>query len=56
MPNIKNIDNKELANSGIKSLQLLLKEFGYKLTISEVLDKETLQVLYAFQAHYCPEE
>ncbi len=56
MPNIKSIDNKELSNSGIKNLQLLLREFGYRLTISEVLDKETLQVLYAFQSHYCPEE
>jgi len=56
MPNIKSIDNKEIPNSGIKKLQLLLREFGYKLTISEVLDKETLQVLYAFQSHYCPEE
>ena len=56
MPNIKSIDNKELPNSGIKNLQLLLREFGYRLKISEVLDKETLQVLYAFQSHYCPEE
>ena len=56
MPNIKSIDNKEIPNSGIKKIQLLLREFGYKLTISEVLDKETLQVLYAFQSHYCPEE
>jgi len=56
MPNIKSIDNKELSNSGIKNLQLLLREFGYRLTISEVLDKETLQVLYAFQSHYCPAE
>ena len=56
MPNIKSIDNKELSSSGIKNLQLLLREFGYKLRISEVLDKETLQVLYAFQSHYCPAE
>ena len=56
MPNIKSIDNKEIPTSGIKKLQLLLREFGYKLTISEVLDKETLQVLYAFQSHYCPAE
>ena len=45
-----------MANKDIKSLQLLLIEFGYKLSVSEVLDKETLQVLYAFQSHYCPEE
>ena len=56
MPDIKGIDNKELSNSGIKKLQLLLREFGYKLAISEVLDKETLQILYAFQSHYCPVE
>jgi N-acetylmuramoyl-L-alanine amidase len=56
MPNLKSIDNKEISNSGIKNLQLLLREFGYKLRISEVLDKETLQVLYAFQSHYCPAE
>ena len=56
MPNIKGIDNKELSSSGIKKLQLALREFGYKLAISEVLDKETLQVLYAFQSHYCPAE
>ena len=56
MPDIKGIDNKELSNSGIKKLQLLLREFGYKLAISEVLDKETLQILYAFQSHYCPSE
>ena len=56
MPNFKSIDNKEITNKGIKDLQLLLKKFGYKLRISEVLDKETLQVLYAFQSHYCPAE
>ena len=56
MPDIKSIDNKELSNSRIKELQLLLREFGYKLAISEVLDKETLQILYAFQSHYCPAE
>ena len=56
MPNFKKINNRELANKDIKSLQLLLIEFGYKLSVSEVLDKETLQVLYAFQSHYCPEE
>ena len=56
MPLTKNVDNKELSNVGIKNLQLLLREFGYKLKISEVLDKETLQVLYAFQSHYCPKE
>ena len=56
MPNFTKINNRELANKDIKSLQLLLIEFGYKLSVSEVLDKETLQVLYAFQSHYCPEE
>jgi len=56
MPNIKIIDNKELVSSGIRNLQLLLREFGYKLAVSEVLDKETLQVLYAFQSHYCSAE
>ena len=56
MPNIKELNNKELSNTEIMKLQLLLREFGYKLTISEVLDKETLQVLYAFQSHYCPAE
>ena len=56
MPNIKEPNNKELSNTEIKKLQLLLREFGYKLTISEVLDKETLQVLFAFQSHYCPAE
>ena len=56
MPNTKSVDNKELSNIGIKNLQLLLREFGYKLKISKVLDKETLQVLYAFQSHYCPKE
>ena len=56
MPLTKSVDNKELSNVGIKNLQLLLREFGYKIKISEVLDKETLQVLYAFQSHYCPKE
>ncbi len=56
MPNAINSDNKEITNIKIKNLQLLLRKFGYKLKISEVLDKETLKVLYAFQSHYCPNE
>lgn len=53
--NIKSM-NKELPNSKIKDLQRLLKKFGYKLSISGILNLETLQVLYAFQSHYCPNE
>ena len=56
MPKVKNKENIEINNNEIKSLQLLLKKFGYKIKITEVLDKETLQVLYAFQSHYCPQE
>jgi len=56
MHNTAGFSNEELPNREIKKLQLLLREFGYKLSISEVLDKETLQVLYAFQSHYCPSE
>ena len=56
MPNVVSNENKEITNVKIKSLQLLLRKFGYKLKISEVLDKETLLVLYAFQSHYCPNE
>jgi N-acetylmuramoyl-L-alanine amidase len=45
---IQNISSKQ-----IKSLQSLLKEFGYKLKINGFMDKQTLLVLYAFQSHYC---
>ena len=56
MPTVISKNNKEISKTEIKSLQLLLRKFGYKIKISELLDKETLQVLYAFQSHYCPVE
>ena len=40
MPNYKVMDSKELKNRGIKKLQILLREFGYKLNISEVLSSK----------------
>ncbi len=52
----KNNSNILLKNSEIKSLQLLLRNFGYKISLSSLMDKETLQVIYAFESHYCPEE
>ena len=52
----KNNSNTLLKNSEIKSLQLLLRNFGYKISLSSLMDKETLQVIYAFESHYCPEE
>jgi len=52
----KNISNKELNPSNIKNLQILLSEFGYKISINGLMDKETLKVIYAFESHYCPEE
>ena len=52
----KNNSNTLLKNTEIKSLQLLLRNFGYKISLSSLMDKETLQVIYAFESHYCPEE
>ena len=52
----KNNSNKELSPSNIKKLQILLRDFGYKISINGLMDKETLQVVYAFESHYCPEE
>ena len=52
----KNNSNTLLKNSEIKLLQLLLRNFGYKISLSSLMDKETLQVIYAFESHYCPEE
>ena len=52
----KNNSNKELNPSDIKNLQMLLSDFGYKISINGLMDKETLQVIYAFESHYCPEE
>jgi len=40
----------------IKNLQVLLKQFGYRLKINGFMDKQTLLVLYAFQSHYCSSE
>ena len=50
------LSNQELLISKIKDLQKLLKEFGYQLEMSTILDQQTLQVIYAFQSHYCPKE
>lgn len=47
---------KNMTLREIKSLQKLLKEFGYNLRINGFMDKQTLLVLYAFQSHYCPNE
>ena len=52
----KNNSKTPLRASEIKSLQQLLRDFGYKITLSSLMDKETLQVIYAFESHYCPEE
>ena len=52
----KNNSNKELKPSDIKNLQMLLSDFGYKISINGLMDKETLQVIHAFESHYCPEE
>tara|TARA_B100001029_G_scaffold36429_1_gene27823 strand:+ start:204 stop:920 length:717 start_codon:yes stop_codon:yes gene_type:complete len=52
----KNNSKIPLKASEIKSLQQLLRDFGYKITLSSLMDKETLQVIYAFESHYCPEE
>ena len=35
---------------------MLLSDFGYKISINGLMDRETLQVIYAFESHYCPEE
>ncbi len=52
----KNNSKTPLRASEIKPLQQLLRNFGYKITLSSLMDKETLQVIYAFESHYCPEE
>ena len=52
----KNDSRKKLDPSNIKNLQILLSDFGYKISINGLMDKETLQVIYAFESHYCPEE
>ena len=52
----KNESRKKLNPSNIKNLQILLREFGYKITINGLMDKETLRVIYNFESHYCPEE
>ena len=54
MPKLLNPKSTQnISSKQIKSLQLLLKEFGYKLKINGFMDKQTLLVLYAFQSHYC---
>ena len=50
----KNNSKTPLKALEIKSLQQLLRDFGYKITLSSLMDKETLQVIYAFESHYCP--
>ncbi|MDC3086573.1 N-acetylmuramoyl-L-alanine amidase [Pelagibacteraceae bacterium] len=52
----KNDSRKKLNPSNIKNLQILLRDFGYKISINGLMDKETLQVIHAFESHYCPEE
>ena len=54
MPKLLNPKSTQnISSKQIKILQLLLKEFGYKLKINGFMDKQTLLVLYAFQSHYC---
>ena len=50
---LKPKSTQNISSKQIKSLQSLLKEFGYKLKINGFMDKQTLLVLYAFQSHYC---
>ena len=52
----KNDSRKKINPSNIKNLQILLSDFGYKISINGLMDKETLQVIHAFESHYCPEE
>ena len=54
--NLNNNIIEELLSGLISTTLLELEVKDYKLKISEVLDKETLKVLYAFQSHYCPNE
>lgn len=39
----------------IGKLQLALKDFGYKITITRMMDKATIKTIEAFQYHFRPE-
>lgn len=39
----------------IEELQEALSEFGYRIYITGIFDKQTNEVIRAFQSHFCPE-
>lgn len=42
------------SNHSVQEIQTMLQAFGYKIKITGTLDKETMQVLKAFQMHFRP--
>lgn len=48
----KNATNYPL--DSIQRLQTMLKEFGYKIKVTDKLDKQTHQIIKAFQMHFRP--
>lgn len=42
-------------NINIEDAQKILKNIGYKIDITGILDQQTSQVLRAFQSRFCPE-
>ena len=52
LPSRKISKKKILKNSEISIVQALLKEFGYKIQVTENMDLQTILVLNAFQSHY----
>ena len=52
LPSRKISRKKILKNAEIPIVQALLKEFGYKIQVTENMDLQTILVLNAFQSHY----
>ena len=52
LPSRKISKKKILKNAEIPIVQALLKEFGYKIQVTENMDLQTILVLNAFQSHY----
>ena len=52
LPSRKISRKKILKNEEITVVQALLKEFGYKIQVTENMDLQTILVLNAFQSHY----
>ena len=56
MPSKIKVNKTLLKVNLIKKTQTLLKDFGYQINLTGLLDVQTILVLNSFQSHYCQNE